>query len=183
MSFKIISKKLLKTTLFLNLYQTNYINNRKKLDNWIWVGRPNKRKAVIIACLVDDKLVVTEEYRIPINGYELGLPAGLIDNNETPEDAVIREMKEETGLDVTDILEISPPVNSSSGITDESVYIAYVKATGEPNTGNLGDSEDIRTYLMDKEEVKYALDVKGKDYTIGKTAYSVMRTFVKYGGI
>ncbi|KAK0628243.1 NUDIX hydrolase domain-like protein [Bombardia bombarda] len=43
------------------------------------------------------EIVVQKQYRPPLNQVVIELPAGLIDEGETPEKAAIRELKEETG--------------------------------------------------------------------------------------
>ena len=48
-----------------------------------------------------DKIVMIRQYRYPLDDYLYELPAGLIDEGETPEEAAIREMMEETGLTFT----------------------------------------------------------------------------------
>ena len=185
---KIISKNVLNITPFVELIQTNYINTKNKISQWVWCRRPKGRKAVVIAATIEDsdgvnRLVVIQEYRIPIEGYEIGFPAGLIDKDESPEDAIRRELEEETGLKVEEIKHISPAVLSSAGITDEAIHMAYVIVSGTPNKDKLESSEEIDTYLMDVDEVKDVMNSDGKNYVIGKSAYTIMRNFVKYGDI
>lgn len=179
---KIMQKKVLLKTPFVEFMQTNYTNMKNKLSSWTWCRRPKGRKAVVIAAVNEDnKLVVIREYRVPIEGYEVGFPAGLIDAGENPEDAVYREFNEETGMKVEEIMHISPAVLSSAGITDEAVHMAYVRVSGYPHQDNLEASEDIETYLLDQDEVA-ALMIHGEE-PIGKSAYCVMRNFVKFGEI
>lgn len=199
---KIVNKKVLKKTPFLEFVQTNYMNTHRQLAQWVWCRRPKSRKAVVIIAVVetpiysdglyphiedyDRKLVITNEYRVPIEGYELGFPAGLMDKGETPEDTVRRELEEETGLIVDEIMHISPAVLSSAGMTDEAVHLAYVKVSGKPNKDKLEASEDIDTYLLEQTQIQALLNESFEDdveYTIGKSAYSIMRTFAKFGDI
>lgn len=179
---KIVQKKVLKKTPFVEFMQTNYMNMKNKLSNWCWCRRPGNRKAVVIAAVTEnDELVVTREYRVPIEGYEIGFPAGLIDKGEKPEDAARRELEEETGLKIVEILHTSPAILSSPGITNEAIHMVYAKVSGKPNTDQLEDSEDIETFLLTKDEVA-ALMLYGEE-PIGKSAYCVMRNFVKFGEI
>ncbi|KAJ4498391.1 NUDIX hydrolase domain-like protein [Lentinula lateritia] len=47
--------------------------------------------------------VVVEQYRPPIGKFIIELPAGLVDEGETPEQAAIRELEEETGYNTSSL--------------------------------------------------------------------------------
>jgi ADP-ribose pyrophosphatase len=128
------------------------------------------------------KLVMTKEYRIPIWDAEYGFPAGLIDEGETIESTAIREMKEETGLDVERIYHVSMPVYSSAGLSDESCVMVLAEVTGTPSTHLNEAHEDIEVVLMDVEKIRNLLKsnkkVAGKGWgmlyhfaTIGKIEF------------
>jgi ADP-ribose pyrophosphatase len=53
------------------------------------------------------EIVLQKQYRPPVDKLVIEFPAGLIDAGETPEQAAIRELKEETGY-VAEVLETSP---------------------------------------------------------------------------
>jgi len=53
--------------------------------------------SIIVPVLGRDKLVMIWNYRHAIQGWELELPAGHIENGESPEACARRELKEETG--------------------------------------------------------------------------------------
>lgn len=60
--------------------------------------RPSDREAVMIVPIVDDHLILIQEYAVGLECYELGFPKGLIDPGETPFEAANRELKEEAGF-------------------------------------------------------------------------------------
>ncbi|WP_034917598.1 MULTISPECIES: ADP compounds hydrolase NudE [Erwinia] len=60
--------------------------------------RPSDREAVMIVPLVDNHLILIQEYAVGLESYELGFPKGLIDPGETPLEAANRELKEEVGF-------------------------------------------------------------------------------------
>lgn len=56
------------------------------------------REAVLIVPIIDNHLILIQEYAVGLESYELGFPKGLIDAGETPFDAANRELKEEAGF-------------------------------------------------------------------------------------
>ena len=111
---------------WLNLFKLNSVNAKGKAVDWIFASRKNDPfknndpDAVVIVATVDTiegkKIVITKEYRAPINDYEYGFPAGLIDTDKTIEYTVENELKEETGLNLKKIIGKSNIVVSSAGL-------------------------------------------------------------------
>lgn len=66
------------------------------------------------------------QYRPPVQATCVEFPAGLIDADETPEQAAIRELKEETGYEGR-IVEISPTIVSDPGLTTANMQLAIVE--------------------------------------------------------
>lgn len=143
---------------FLDVFIDTY-NNGKKILNWERCSRKNDTKAVMIVPyhIEKSKYVMIKEYRIPIRNYEIGFPAGLIESNEDITEAIRRELKEETGLDLVEITKLSPFTYSSSGMTDEAIAIAFVNVTGSVNNKFLEPSEDIQPFFASKSEIKMLL--------------------------
>ena len=91
----------------------------------------------------ENKLVITREYRVPLDDYEVSFPAGLIDAGESVEQAVRRELKEETGLNLSRVICTSPPLYTSAGMSDESVAMVYIECDGRPSSAGNTTSESI----------------------------------------
>ncbi|KAK1232509.1 hypothetical protein PQX77_004360 [Marasmius sp. AFHP31] len=75
--------------------------------------------------------VVVEQYRPPIGKYIIELPAGLIDEGESPESTAIRELEEETGLKADSVVESSPIVVSDPGMTNANMKLVVLNVTLE----------------------------------------------------
>ena len=159
---KIVNSELKHSGKFLEIYVDTAKTDSGKEVKWERCSRKNNTKAVMIVPyhVSEKKFVMISEYRIPIQGRELGFPAGLIDKeNESVEDVIKRELKEETGLDLKEIITISPMVYSSSGMTDEAISIAYVLVDGKVSDKFLEGSEDIKSILVDKSDLTYFMGI------------------------
>ena len=158
---------------WINLFNVSYRNKKGNWASWIFASRNNeddilyenrKVDAVVIVPFIKKNgsysLIVTKEFRPPLDDYEVGLPAGLINNDESPERTAIRELKEETGLDVVNFWHISPPVYSSAGMTDESVVFVFVECRGEISTEKNEETEDIEVFVCDEIMISWLMEEK-----------------------
>lgn len=148
---------------WLNLFAATY-ENRGQTGRWLFAsrrarpGEGGRIDAVVIVPILRNpgeppRLVLIREFRVPAGGYLYGLPAGLIEEGESIEESIRREMREETGLEVAAIKRLSGPLLSSAGLTDESVALAFIDVTGAPGAQALDHSEDITVVLADYDEV------------------------------
>jgi ADP-ribose pyrophosphatase len=161
---KIIDSNKLTDLKWLNLFNVLYMDRNGVYKNWQIASRKKEPKCVAKDFDKPDavvmvpfhkskkKMVITKEYRVPLADYEYGFPAGLIDEGETIQEAARRELKEETGLEVTRFIKIGPPIYSSAGMTDEAVSMVYVECDGNPSTNGNEGSENIQVVFVSKEE-------------------------------
>ncbi len=162
--YQIKNFKKLTAEKWLNLFDVRYVARSGNEKSWKIATRQEEPKcvkenydqpdAVVIVPFhkATDKMVITREYRVPLNDYEYGFPAGLIDDGETVEEATQRELREETGLTVRRIIKRSPPIYSSAGMTDESVAMVYVECEGQPSARANTESEMIETLFISPDE-------------------------------
>lgn len=149
---------------WLNLFDVRYVTRSGDEKSWKMATRQKEPKcikdnyeqpdAVVIVPFhtAKNKMVIIREYRVPLNDYEYGFPAGLVDEDETVEQATRRELREETGLTLSRFIKRSPPIYSSAGMTDESVAMVYVECEGEPSTSANTESEIIETLFVSPDE-------------------------------
>ena len=152
---EIINAHKLTDLKWLNLFDVSYRDKNGRSKQWQVASRARQPKcisgrfaepdAVVIIPFhtSENKIVITREYRVALADREYGFPAGLIDDGESIEQAVRRELKEETGLDLTRVISTSPALYSSAGMTDESVAMVSVECDGRPSTAGNTESESI----------------------------------------
>lgn len=190
---KITKINTLAQTKFLNLYEAEYINklgenkkwtiasrkNKQEIDDKFFQGKKDKIDAVVIIPrhIEENKLVIIKQFRVPLNDFVIELPAGLIDGNETFEEAVKRELKEETGLDLVNIdyNKTIEKTYASVGMTDESFALVSCNCKGKVSLENLGADEEIEVKLITKEEGREILKSGQK---IDVKAYLAISNFI-----
>jgi ADP-ribose pyrophosphatase len=82
---------------------------------------------VALAVIPDGRIVLVRQYRPAIQRFSLELPAGLLEEHEQPEDAMIRELKEETGYSTRSIVLIGKSATCSSRI-DNLTFSFFIQA-------------------------------------------------------
>ena len=150
---RVLGENVLARTKFVEFKERAYLNKFGEERRWSLVSRVGKQQAVMIIPYFGDKLVVTREFRVPIGGWCYSFPAGLIDPGEDAVQAAKRELDEETGLKITEVLAVSPPVFNSPGLCDEAVTLIYARVEGTPSREKLEADEDIETLFLDREQV------------------------------
>ncbi|MFS1512256.1 NUDIX hydrolase [Chengkuizengella sp. SCS-71B] len=78
--------------------------------------------AVAVLAIYEDKMIVVEQYRKPLEKNQIEIPAGKLDPGEEPKEAALRELKEETGFDCGSIKHINS-FYTSPGFADEKIFL------------------------------------------------------------
>jgi ADP-ribose pyrophosphatase len=101
--------------------------------------------SIVIPVLGRDKLVMVWNYRHAIQGWELELPAGHIENGENPEDCARRELQEETGYSASSWKKIGW-FHPSPGISPQRAH-AYL-------------ARHLKKGILHREPYEFGMEVK-----------------------
>jgi nudix-type nucleoside diphosphatase (YffH/AdpP family) len=117
--------------------------------------------AVLLLNLDTRSVIVVQQFKVPalvgrrrdhpsiIDGWIIEAIAGVIEPNETPEAAIIRETMEETGYQIR-FPKLIAKFLSSPGATSERIFLYFAEVRERDKTGKGGgiDDEDIKTLQM-----------------------------------
>lgn len=108
------------------------------------------KSGVVILPIYNGKIVTIRQYRHAFEDFLYELPAGVIDEGETPEETAMRELYEETGFKADGVryLRYFYP---SPGAADEVIYLYSANCT-EQTDQQLENSEQIDVCIMEESE-------------------------------
>lgn len=121
---------------YLKNYEITYLNKAGKEKKYEIVSRRElanaddlggKPSGVSIVATCGDRLLLLHEFRMGVNKTIYNLCAGMLEQDESIEDCIARELYEETGLTVKKIKKILPPSFAAVAISDTTTYIAFVE--------------------------------------------------------
>lgn len=154
-------------TRYLKNYTLNYINSAGKEKIYEIVSCqdiPSMEEigatatGVIIVGYKEDKLLLCKEFRLGINDFVYNMPAGRFDAlEEDVETCARRELFEETGHHITEIIEILPPAYAAPDISDASAWLVVCKVDGSFDDAVMEPNEWIKADLFTKEQLKEML--------------------------
>jgi ADP-ribose pyrophosphatase len=105
----------------------------------------------IVAVDSDGKILLVNQYRLPAGKHLLEIPAGGIDGDEEPADAVKREMQEETGY-LPKKVEKLGGFYSAPGFCTEYLHL-YLATDLEPSRLFAEDTESITLKRIQPDQI------------------------------
>jgi len=110
------------------------------IEDGHWEIVEHKNAVALLVSNPERGVLFVEQYRPAISQKTLEIPAGLIEEGETPEQAALRELAEEAQL--AGDLEKLAEFYVSPGFTDEKTYLFRVTNT-RPAQGTPDEDEDL----------------------------------------
>lgn len=139
-----------------------------------------KFKMVVTVSLVlikDDKILLQRRYN---TGYEDGnynLPSGHLEGNESVKNAMIREAKEEIGIDIKqEDLEVILSMHRKSKREEIDYFLKADKWSGEIKNMEPEECDDLSWYQL-KDLPKNTIDF----IRVAMESYTNNITFIEYG--
>jgi 8-oxo-dGTP pyrophosphatase MutT (NUDIX family) len=110
----------------------------------------------------DGQVLFVRQFRPSIGAYSLELPSGHVDPGETPERAVIRELREETGCETLELFALGPLAPNTGRMANRMwAFAARARRVGEAEPGIelVSHSTENLLRLIQTGELGHALDL------------------------
>ena len=130
---------------------------------------------VAIVPVVDENVILIQQFRITIGRELIELPAGLLEPDEEPAACAARELEEEIGYRARDLVPLASYF-SSVGFADERMHV-FLAMNPEKATLKLQAEERIRLVTLPVEILREKLD--GQEFEDAKTVIG-LREFLAY---
>lgn len=129
--------------------------------------------AVLGARTPEARLLLVRQWRYAVGAWQLEAPAGGIEEGEEPEAAALRELREESGLVVDELVPLGLTY-PSAGSTDERAWLFCARCTDE-KAQNLDAGEQIECVTVTRREMEDLLMSPESEYGHAVSAVAWMR--------
>jgi ADP-ribose pyrophosphatase len=106
----------------------------------------------VLAQLDDGRIIIVRQYRPAIEEFVYELPSGHIEKDESPEEAAIRELKEETNLLARRMIMLGENY-PDTGRLENRQWAFYTNDVEPDPVEGLGNKEDIEVKAITVEEL------------------------------
>jgi ADP-ribose pyrophosphatase len=147
--WKIDSIKHIHSNDFIQLYE-DIINIRGRKKVYTRIKRKNY--STIVPFISNDQILVIKSYRHLVDSIQIEVPSGYIETGEDPQEAALRELKEETGYGAKEIIKIGTYTPDYTMFEQKgNLFVAYDLV----NEGDqkLGSMELIEPVILTVREI------------------------------
>jgi ADP-ribose pyrophosphatase len=114
----------------------------------------HSRSVVLVPMPEPGKVILVRQYRYPVNAFLWELPAGSVDEGESPEQAARRECHEEIGLLPSTIVRLAAMYPTPGYCDEEMVFFRLAGLEETDEKAAVDEDEDIESKVFDVRDVR-----------------------------
>jgi ADP-ribose pyrophosphatase len=151
--------RVLATTRVIELHGVQFSHPVRKTDREFTVIH-SRDWVNVVAVTTDRQLVLVRQFRYGVGAMSLEIPGGIIEENEDPVQAGLRELMEETGFSGKNA-RLLGTIHPNPAIQDNRCHLVCVEEATRDGTVAWDDDEEIEVITLPVDEV-YALAHAGE---------------------
>ena len=114
----------------------------------------HSRSVVLVPVPAPGKVILVRQYRYAVNAFLWELPAGSVDEGESPEEAARRECHEEIGLVPSTIVRLSAMYPTPGYCDEEMVFFRLSGLDKTDEKAEVDEDEDIESKVFDLADAR-----------------------------
>ena len=114
----------------------------------------HSKSVVIVPVPEPGKVILIRQYRYAVNAYLWELPAGSVDDGETPEQAARRECHEEIGLVPSTVIRLSALLPTPGYCDEEMIFFRVSGLDTSDEQAHVDEDEDIESRTVDLRDAR-----------------------------
>ena len=114
----------------------------------------HSRSVVLVPVPAPGKVILIRQYRYAVNAFLWELPAGSVDEGESPEEAARRECHEEINLVPSTIVRLSAMYPTPGYCDEEMVFFRLSGLESTDEKAEVDEDEDIEVKLFDLADAR-----------------------------
>jgi ADP-ribose pyrophosphatase len=114
----------------------------------------HSRSVVLVPMPEPGKVILVRQYRYPVNAFLWELPAGSVDEGESPEQAARRECHEEIGLLPSTIVRLAAMYPTPGYCDEEMVFFRLAGLEETDEQAAVDEDEEIESKVFDVRDVR-----------------------------
>jgi ADP-ribose pyrophosphatase len=114
----------------------------------------HSRSVVLVPIPEPGKVILIRQYRYAVNAFLWELPAGSVDDGESPEDAAKRECHEEIGLVPSTIVRLSAMYPTPGYCDEEMVFFRLSGLEKTDDKAAVDEDEDIEAQVFELRDAR-----------------------------
>jgi ADP-ribose pyrophosphatase len=106
----------------------------------------------VLAHTTEDKYILLKQFRPVVGDYTVELPSGHKEEGEAPSQAIIRELKEETGCTAGTVILLGETI-PDTGRLENRLWAFYMNNVEMNDIPDPAENEGIQVHLVTREEL------------------------------
>jgi ADP-ribose pyrophosphatase len=176
--WKLVSSTIEKTFKIFDLRIDHAVSPRTGEEHEFYIFE-SKEWVNIIPVTKDNEVILIRQYRHGVGDIVLEIPGGIVEEEDTPLDAAVRELKEETGYSPSEMVYLGM-VHANPAFLNNSCHTYLALDSFPDGPQNLDEKEDIEVILRPLADIPKL--IKDGEISHSLILAAFYRYYMEYAG-